>query len=441
MSTLSGSKINADSPVGANRFSAERAARRVGWGILKALGGLIVTLSMLPVILLPLTTSVPWYGWLALGLADAGLIIVLLTRAEALPHKLIIIAAIVAVSILAVFMSQWFASTPPIVDANGRPVPGSIAELEQVELNGSKQWISIRGYNRTKPVLLFLAGGPGGSQLAATRKQLGDLEKHFVVVNWEQPGAGKSYNAVDFAELTPERYIADGHALTLYLRQRFNQEKIYILGESWGTVLGIWLVQRSPDMYHAFAGAAQMVSFLETDTYCYSLALRTAFEGGDFKKVGTLMRQGPPPYYGDGVARKAAEYLMYLSQVMMRNPAITGPGYDTIGDLASPEYGLFDKVNYARGLIATMDAVYSQLWEIDLRAQAPRLEVPIYFLEGRHDVNAPPKLAEDYLQKLEAPHKQLIWFEHSGHSPWVDEAGKVVDVMVNTVLAGTRRPD
>lgn len=441
MSTLSGSKISADSPAGANRFSARRAAGRVGWGILKVVGGLIVALSTLPVILLPLATAVPWYGWLALGLADAGLIFLLLTRAETLPYRLLIIAAIIAVSILAVFMSQWFATTPPIVDASGRSIPGSIAELEQVELNGSKQWVSIRGHDRTKPVLLFLAGGPGGSQLAATRKQLGDLEKHFVVVNWEQPGAGKSYHAVDLAGLTPERYIADGHALTLYLRQRFNQDKIYILGESWGTVLGIWLVQRSPDMYHAFVGAAQMVSFLETDSYCYNLALQTAFGKGDFKKVGTLMRQGPPPYYGDGVARKAAEYLLYLSQVMMSNPAITGPGYDTIGDIASPEYGLYDKVNYARGLIATMDVVYSQLWEVDLRTQAPHLEVPIYLLEGRHDVNAPPALAEDYLQKLEAPYKQLIWFEHSGHSPWVDEAGKVVDVMVNTVLAGTNRMD
>jgi pimeloyl-ACP methyl ester carboxylesterase len=265
---------------------------------------------------------------------------------------------------------------------------------------------------------------------------LGDLEKHFVVVNWDQPGAGKSYGAVDFGDLSPERYIADGHALTLYLRQRFNQEKIYILGESWGSILGVWLVQRNPELYHAFAGSAQMVAFLETDTYNYEFALKTAFLSGDFKKVATLKRQGPPPYYGDGVARKVVEYIWVLSQHMNSNPAITGPGYDTIGDIAAPEYGLYDKVNYVRGLMATMDVVWSQLWSVDLREQAPRLEVPVYFLEGRHDVNAPPEFAEDYLHKLEAPRKELIWFEHSGHSPWVDEAGKVVDVMVNKVLAG-----
>ncbi len=388
-------------------------------------------------ILLPFVTSVPWYGWLPLAVVDIGLVYYLLARAETWVTILIAAAAILVVSVAAVIMSQRFATTPPIVGADGRPVPGSIAVLEQVELNGSKQWISIRGHDQTKPVLLFLAGGPGGSQLAATRKLLGGLEEHFVVVNWDQPGAGKSYSAVNIDDLTPERYTADGQALTLYLRQRFNQEKIYILGESWGSVLGVWLVERNPDLYHAFAGMAQMVAFLETDLYCYDLAMQIATERGDTAKIEALRRQGPPPYYGGGVARKSAEYLMYLSQYMGHNPAITGPGYDTIGDIAASEYGLYDKVNYARGLLATMDSVYPQLWEIDLRELSPRLEVPVYFLEGRHDVNAPPALAEDYLQNLEAPHKELIWFEHSGHSPWVDEAEKVVDVMVNTVLGNT----
>ena len=193
------------------------------------------------------------------------------------------------------------------------PLPGSIAALETVELNGREQWISIRGEDRSKPVLLFLAGGPGGSQLAATRMRLGELEKHFVVVNWEQPGAGKSYGAVDINNLTPDLYIEDGLALTQYLRERFDQEKITILGESWGSILGVWLVQRQPEWYDALAGAAQMVAFLETDTYDYNLALQIAAERGDTGKIAALEQQGPPPYYGDGVTWKVTEYIMYLS--------------------------------------------------------------------------------------------------------------------------------
>ena len=417
--------------------AARRLGRRIGLILVTILAGLIVLLALLPVVLLPFITAVPLLLCLLLGVVDIGLLAYLLTRADTPLVRLAVIAALVAVSVLAVLLSQWYATTPLITGADGQPLPGSIAALEQVELNGRSQWITVRGRDVEKPVLLFLAGGPGGSQLAATRKLLGGLEEHFVVVNWDQPGVAKSYGAADFATLTPEQYIADGLELTNYLSERFGQEKIYLVGESWGNLLGVWMVQRHPEQYHALVGVAQMVAFLETDTYDYELAVQIAEERGDAGTLEGLHEQGPPPYYGDGVALKVARYIMYLSSYMMQNPAITGPGYDTFGDIGAVEYGLADKVNYVRGLLRTMEALWPQLWEVDLRSEAPQLAVPIYFLEGRHDVNAPPALAEDYLMTLEAPHKELIWFEHSGHSPWVDEAPKMVDVMVNTVLAQT----
>ena len=88
-------------------------------------------------------------------------------------------------------------------------------------------------------MLLFLAGGPGGSQMAATRYELSELEKHFIVVGWDQPGSGKSYKAIKQSDLTIQTYIDDGHALTKYLKEKFSEEKIYIVGESWGSALGI----------------------------------------------------------------------------------------------------------------------------------------------------------------------------------------------------------
>ncbi len=437
MSILSGKHVETTTS-GQNTLPfGSRWARRVGLFAAAVLGSIAALLSLIPVILLPISTAVPPVAYVSLALVSGGLFLLFFVRAETVPARAATLAGLLVVSLLAVLLSQMFAATPPILGTDGQRLPGSIAELTAVELNGTRQWITIRGHDTEKPVLLFLAGGPGGSQLAATRKMLGGLEKEFVVVNWEQPGAGKSYHAADFASLTPQRYIDDAHALTLYLRQRFGEERIYILGESWGSLLGVWMVQQHPELYHAFAGSAQMVAFLETDTYDYNLALDLARKRGDTGKIEALEKQGPPPYYGDGVAWPVIEYIMYLSSYMNSNPAITGPGYDTIGDIAAPEYGLYDKVNYVRGLLAAMNALWPQLWEVDLREQAPRLEVPIYLLEGWHDVNAPPELAEDYLQRLEAPHKEIVWFEHSGHSPWVDESQKVVDVMVNTVLAQT----
>jgi pimeloyl-ACP methyl ester carboxylesterase len=402
---------------------------------------LVLFLSLLlclPVVLLPYSTPVPARIWILLALADFVLLILSFRLRPAWRGITILLVGVIIVGIVAVLVSQSFAFTPSILDANGKPSPGSIATLEKVDLNGSKQWISIRGKDVKKPVLLFLAGGPGGSQLVTERRALAGLEDHFVVVNWEQPGAGKSFDAVDRSTLTPERYVSDGLALVKYLRERFNEEKVYVLGESWGSALGIWMAQRQPEAFYAFIGTGQMVAFLENDLMCYDFALKWAQERGDTKKIQQLQKQGPPPYYGKGMAWKEAVYLMDTFNYMNQNPAIADDGFNTFQDLAGSEYGLYDKVNWFRGpLEDTLGIVYPQLWEVDFRTQATQLEVPVYFLIGRHDVNAPPVLAEEYYERLNVPHKEWIWFERSGHNPWVTESTRFVDVVVNKVLPET----
>ncbi len=137
------------------------------------------------------------------------------------------------ISISFTIITQLAASTPAIKDAGN-----SIAELRKVNLNGRTEWISLRGKDKTKPLMLFLAGGPGGSQMAAVRYDLSKLEEDFVVVNWDQPGSGKSYSAAKLSDITPETYIEDGYALTMYLLKEFKQEKLYscrrVLGQRSG---------------------------------------------------------------------------------------------------------------------------------------------------------------------------------------------------------------
>lgn len=330
---------------------------------------------------------------------------------------------IAVVGIIFVLFTQLTAATPKIAKEN------SIAELREVRLNGRKEWVSIRGENRDKPLLLFLAGGPGGSQLAATRYELAELEKNFVVVNWEQPGAGKSYSAIAKKQLTPEIYVKDGTALVRSLLKEFQQEKLYLMGESWGSALGVFMVKERPELYHAFMGTGQMVAFEETEKIDYALAMKLAKENGDQKVVDTLLKNGEPPYYGKAVTVKSSAYLNYLSQAMAKNPEIQNAGFATLRDLSAKEYGLLDKVNYLRGILQTFNHVYPQLYGIDLRKDYPKLEVPVYFLLGKHDLNAPISLVEDYYEKLEAPEKEIIWFEHSGHNPWMNEPKRFVEVV------------
>jgi pimeloyl-ACP methyl ester carboxylesterase len=398
---------------------------------------IIAMVTGLLIVLLPLSTPVPAWMWIPLATAAVALIAFHVRITPVWRSIALGIGGMAFISFIAVLISQAFTFTPPITDANGQPIPGSIATLEKVDLNGSEQWISIRGRNVNKPVLLFLAGGPGGSQLVTERRALGALEDHFVVVNWEQPGAGKSFDAVHRSQLGPERYITDGIALVNYLRQRFDEEKVYVLGESWGSALGIWMVQREPELFHAFIGTGQMVAFLENDQMCYDFSLELAQERSDTEKVEKLKTQGPPPYYGKGTAMKESAFLMETFNYMNADPNIADDGFNTFQDLAGPEYGLYDKLNWFRGVLETMDVVYPQLWDVDFREQATKLEIPVYFLIGRHDVNAPPVLTEQYYEVLNAPHKELIWFERSGHNPWVTESAEFVDIVVNKVLVET----
>jgi len=323
---------------------------------------------------------------------------------------------------LAALLPLSCAMTPAIVDEDGREIEGSVARLEEIELNGREEWITIRGRDADAPLLLFLAGGPGGTDLAAQRRTLGELERRFLVVGWDQPGAGKSYKAIAHEDLSLQVYIDDAVALIELLRERYSKDKVYLLGESWGSFLGIRVAQSRPDLVAAFFGTGQMVAFKENDIACYELMLNWAEERGDEKKVKELVRQGPPPYYGRGVSGKLSNFLLDTWPYMRDVLGVPSSG-DTIGDIMSEEYNLADKLHFVTGLVESLDAFYPDLWEEDLRKTSTRLETPAYFLIGRHDINASVPLFEEYYALLEAPAKEVVWFERSGHNPWSSESG------------------
>ena len=155
----------------------------------------------------------------------------------------------------------------------------------------------IRGHSIDKPVLLFLAGGPGGSELGSMRRHLPELEEHFTVVTLDQSGSGTSYPELDPIDtMTLDGSIDDTLAVTDYLRDRFDQDQIYLLGQSWGTILGVLAVQERPELYRAFIGTGQMVSPVETDRHFYDDTLTWATVNGKTDGVVDLIAIGEPPY-------------------------------------------------------------------------------------------------------------------------------------------------
>lgn len=351
-----------------------------------------------------------------------------------------IVVLVLLVGIVAA--SQWMAHTPPILGADGAPLPNSIASVEKVRLGGVDQWLILRGEDLDKPVLLFLSGGPGGSEAARVLLFNQQLEKEFVVVIWEQRGCGKSYPSLNpKTDLTLEQYTSDIIELTEMLRTRFDEEKIYLVGHSWGTIIGVRAAQQRPDLFHAYVGTAQMVDVLETDQIIYRMMMDHSRQSGDSGFVQTLESQGPPPYFGKNPVGPYStlfgrEYAVY------EFPNIKNPEYRRDGDilelmLKQPEYGWLDRVYYLLGLMNTFNAVYPQLQEMDFRQDATAFELPVILVLGRHDMNNPSQIPEAYFNLISAPHKELVFFEESGHGMIWEEADKFHELMFNLVLGVT----
>jgi pimeloyl-ACP methyl ester carboxylesterase len=359
--------------------------------------------------------------------------------------QMIFLVGIVLLIAVIVTASQWMAHTPAILGQDGKPLPNSIASLEKIKLGGEDQWLIIRGQDVNKPVLLFLSGGPGGSEAARVLRFNRELEKHFVVVIWEQRGCGKSYPSLNpKSALTVEQYESDIIELTDILRERFDEKKIYLVGHSWGAIIGVHAAQARPDLFHAYVGTAQMVDVLETDQIIYQMVLEHSRATGDTKFVQTLEKQGEPPYLGKNPIQPYStlfgrEYSLY------EFPNIKSDEYRRDGDilmlmLKQPEYGWLDRLYYLLGLMNTFNAVYPQLQEMDFRIDAARLDLPVYMILGRHDMNNPYQIPEEYFNLLQAPSKQLYFFEDSGHGMIWEEADKFHDIMIDTVLPETYQP-
>ncbi|HEX5192069.1 MAG TPA: alpha/beta hydrolase [Solirubrobacteraceae bacterium] len=362
-------------------------------------------------------------------------------RAARYGRRIITALATAGLLALAVLIAQP-ASTPPIVGANGKPLPGSIATLQQVHLGGHDQWLEIRGYNVHNPVLLYLSGGPGQSDLPFSRVFFGGLTKHFTVVGWDQRGTGKSYPSLDPSTYTLDGAVADTIQLTNYLRHRFGQRKVYLIGESWGTILGVLAVQRHPELYRAYIASGQMVDPRRTDQQLYRDVLALAARTRDTGLAEEMRSYGPPPY--DSVWA----YGLVMSQYDKLAGNFTKPkAYEDLGSTSGigpwgvmgSEYNLVDKVNLLRGLLDTYAVLYPQLQQIDFRTTAERLDVPVYMLDGRHELAARRTLALDWYTHLRAPRKHIYTFADADHSATFEEFQALEHIMIHTVLPETHK--
>ena len=324
------------------------------------------------------------------------------------------VVAAIALSLLVIFIG--FASVIPLRRGYTLqyPSPDSIASLEQITLAGIPQWILIRGANRNNPLLLFLHGGPGMPTMYLAHDFQQELEQNFVVVQWDRRGAGKSFAAgLSGPEITVSREIEDTIELIVQLRTRFHQEKIYLVGFSYGSYLGILVAQRAPQLLSAYIGIGQLAcSDEETrtiqDAWIREQATRTADQAAvdelDGKKP--LDREKWLFKYGAEI-HSASNWLPLLWS-----------------GLRSPEYTFQDVLNVKRGVTFTASKLRYDVMNGSILENASALQIPVYFFTGRFDYTDPTPCTVRLFDKISAPTKKIIWFEHSAHFVFLDEPSR-----------------
>jgi pimeloyl-ACP methyl ester carboxylesterase len=289
--------------------------------------------------------------------------------------------------------------------------PGSITSLEKHEIGGVEQWILIRGHDRSKPVLLFLHGGPGMPAMYLAHAFQRALERDFVVVHWDRRGSGKSLDAwSQMPAVSVSQTLEDTYELTLRLRARFGQERIYLVGHSWGSYLGLLAVHRHPEHYSAFIGMGQLAGTLEEVD-----ALRREFLSEAARTTGDSALQARAA----AASGKITEDDLFRSGGELYASRSFWPILKT--GLAAPEYTLRDALNVKKGADLVGREMKYDVVPKPLDGEISSVEVPVFFFLGRHDFNTPSQLAVHYLDRLDAPLKGLVWFEQSAHFPFFEE--------------------
>jgi pimeloyl-ACP methyl ester carboxylesterase len=353
---------------------------------------------------------------------------------------MVIILSIFGICIMLAFAALLLYSpgrSEPFLDKTGKPLAGSISEKTYVDINGVQQGMFIKSKNADNPVLLYLHGGMPDYFL--NNKYPTGLEDFFTMVWWEQRGSGLSYSSgISPETMTLNQMISDTKEVTNYLRRRFKKEKIYLMGHSGGTFIGIQVAAQAPELYYAYLGVAQMSDQLKSEKLAYEYMLKQFQKNGNVKMVRKLEKA--PVTLTDGVP---AEYRSFRDMAMHSlgigtthdmNSVISGIFFPS---LACREYTMIEKKNLWLGKSRSgISILWADMLATDLTVKVPELKIPVYFFEGIYDYTVSSVLAKDYFEKIKAPVKGFYRFEKSAHSPLFEEPEKMQKILKEDVLTG-----
>ncbi len=328
---------------------------------------------------------------------------------------------LIILALIIYFRPAW---TPSIASVNGKK---PIASLEKIELGNFKQYVLIRSTDINNPILLFIHGGPGMPLMYLSHSFQRPLEKIFTVVQWDQRGAGKSYDPnIPKGSINVEQYIADAIQLIDTLRTRYHQQKIFLVGHSWGTYLSSILVQRHPELFYAYISVGQVVDGEAAHKIQKEFLLTEATKRNDSSLLNKLNQAGFTSY---------ENYLFKYGGELKHATSFTPL---VMTGLFSTEYTFRDALNVAKGPQFCGKYMNYNAIRGSIMNTIKKYEVPVFFLTGSHDYTTPFPLIKQYYDSIQAPFKQIIWFDESAHFPFYEEPKKFDSVMIYQILPSVK---
>lgn len=279
-----------------------------------------------------------------------------------------------------------------------------------VQIGGIEQWVQIGGYAPNHPPLLYLHGGPGGTSVPAAAAWK-PWEDHFTVVHWDQRGAGRTFRKNGEAgcgRLTIERMVEDGIEVAEFLIAHLARPKILLVGHSWGSALGIYLLRRRPELFSAFVGTGQLVNMRENEEYNYRRQLERAERLENHDALQALRAIGPPPY-------SQFSSLLTLRDWTDRLTEGDGDPLQPRPTPRAPDFSAEEVPSMLQGAEFSRKELLDELNTVNLPSLGLKFDVPIFFFQGTHDQQTPMELAERYFAAIEAPHKKFVRFEECHH--------------------------
>ncbi|MDG2449956.1 MAG: alpha/beta hydrolase [Saprospiraceae bacterium] len=334
-------------------------------------------------------------------------------------------------------LSHWSPQkTDSIYNNEGQIIENSISKIENIEINGVSQRVVIRGWDKNNPVLLHLHGGPGNPDRPFIRRLNAHVEDLFTVIYWDQRGIGGSYHKdIEPHSISLVQIADDGIVISEYFKERFNKDKIYIQGHSWGTAVGITMAQKRPDLFHAYIGIGQMASSARSEKISYQYALEEAHKAHNEKDIKVLNDIGSPPY----LEENWIENMLKQRQILWKyenpeNPVEQSMFQIYMVYIMHPEYSIFDKIGMLKGAGLAMKYLWDDAMNIDFFKTVPNLDLPIYIIQGKYDKHTSTVVAKTYFDSLNAPLKQYFEFEKSAHAPHFEEYNRYKKILREEVL-------